>query len=98
MKKETNSINYLSILGIIFITLKLCKVIAWSWWWVLAPFWGQDMLLLLSLLFSAIQKYHYRCHLYNNWTGANGNIHWDYKTNQMYDDDGNVIEGESYDD
>lgn len=26
-------------LALIFITLKLCKVIAWSWWWVLAPLW-----------------------------------------------------------
>ena len=23
-----------------FLTLKLCGVIAWSWWWVLAPLWG----------------------------------------------------------
>jgi len=30
----------LGILGLIFITLKLTGVIAWSWWWVLAPFWG----------------------------------------------------------
>ena len=29
----------LSILGIVFITLKLTGYIAWSWWWVLAPFW-----------------------------------------------------------
>jgi len=29
----------LSILGIIFIVLKLIDKIDWSWWWVLAPFW-----------------------------------------------------------
>lgn len=28
------------ILGLIFIVLKLCGTIDWSWWWVLAPFWG----------------------------------------------------------
>ena len=28
-----------SLLGIAFIILKLCHVIDWSWWWVLAPFW-----------------------------------------------------------
>lgn len=22
-----------------FIVLKLCKVIDWSWWWVVAPLW-----------------------------------------------------------
>ncbi|EKN6090349.1 transmembrane Fragile-X-F protein [Yersinia enterocolitica] len=27
-------------LGLIFITLKLMGYIAWSWWWVTAPFWG----------------------------------------------------------
>ena len=29
----------LGILGLIFITLKLCGTINWSWWGVLAPFW-----------------------------------------------------------
>jgi phosphoglycerol transferase MdoB-like AlkP superfamily enzyme len=28
------------LLGIVFIVLKLTEVIDWSWWWVLAPFWG----------------------------------------------------------
>jgi hypothetical protein len=26
-------------LTIAFIVLKLCSVITWSWWWVLAPLW-----------------------------------------------------------
>lgn len=30
----------ITVLGLIFITLKLCHVINWSWWWVLLPFWG----------------------------------------------------------
>ena len=29
----------LSVLGLIFITLKLTGHITWSWLWVLAPFW-----------------------------------------------------------
>lgn len=28
----------LPILGLIFVTLKLCGLIDWSWWWVLSPF------------------------------------------------------------
>ena len=28
-----------TLLLILFITLKLCGVIAWSWWWVLSPLW-----------------------------------------------------------
>lgn len=27
------------LLGVAFVVLKLCGVISWSWWWVLAPFW-----------------------------------------------------------
>jgi len=25
---------------IVFLILKLCHVIDWSWWWVTAPLWG----------------------------------------------------------
>jgi hypothetical protein len=32
-------ISIFSLLGIVFIVLKLTGVIAWSWVWVLAPFW-----------------------------------------------------------
>lgn len=28
-----------TILLVVFIVLKLCKVIDWSWWWVFSPFW-----------------------------------------------------------
>lgn len=41
MSKETvyRSPGFLSLLGLVFIILKLCNVIDWSWWWILAPFW-----------------------------------------------------------
>lgn len=32
-------IGFLGALAILFIALKLCNVVAWSWWWVLAPLW-----------------------------------------------------------
>lgn len=32
-------IGFSSVLTIVFIILKLCKVINWSWLWVLAPLW-----------------------------------------------------------
>lgn len=38
-----------SVLGLIFVTLKLTGVIAWSWWWVLLPFYGGIALLLAIL-------------------------------------------------
>ena len=28
-----------TILLVVFIVLKLCHVIDWSWWWVLSPLW-----------------------------------------------------------
>jgi hypothetical protein len=28
-----------SILFLVFLILKLCHQIAWSWWWVTAPLW-----------------------------------------------------------
>ena len=34
----TGGISFIGLLQIVFITLKLCKVIDWSWWWVMAPF------------------------------------------------------------
>ena len=35
----SGGIGFAGLLGIVFIVLKLCHVIEWSWWWVLAPFW-----------------------------------------------------------
>lgn len=32
-----NSTSFL--LFLVFLILKLCDVIAWSWWWVTAPLW-----------------------------------------------------------
>ena len=33
-------VGLLGLLGLVFITLKLCDVIAWSWWLVLLPIYG----------------------------------------------------------
>lgn len=38
--KNSGGIDYFTILGLIFIVLKLTKVINWSWWWVTLPIWG----------------------------------------------------------
>lgn len=39
MNESSGGVGLAGLLGIAFIILKLCGVIAWSWWWVLAPFW-----------------------------------------------------------
>lgn len=36
---ETRSISFIGLLQIVFITLKLCNIIKWSWIWVLSPLW-----------------------------------------------------------
>lgn len=48
VSKSNNSggIGAGGVLGIVFVTLKLCHVIDWSWWWVTAPFWGGFVLVL----------------------------------------------------
>lgn len=38
-KKSNNSISFCGLLAIVFIVLKLTKVISWSWIWVLSPLW-----------------------------------------------------------
>ena len=43
-KYETNNtskggIGFFGLLTIVFITLKLCGIIDWSWIWVLSPLW-----------------------------------------------------------
>ena len=37
MNRDIKGINFLELLQIVFIVLKLCKVINWSWWWILSP-------------------------------------------------------------
>lgn len=40
MKRETKrSHPWATYLTLIFVILKLCRVIDWSWWWVLSPAW-----------------------------------------------------------
>ncbi|TDW69145.1 hypothetical protein EDF51_106129 [Curtobacterium sp. PhB25] len=36
---SSGGIGFAGLLTIVFIVLKLVGVIAWSWWWVLAPLW-----------------------------------------------------------
>jgi len=49
---STNSsgIGFTGLLAIVFIVLKLCKVIDWSWLWVLSPIWISILVLVILLL------------------------------------------------
>lgn len=42
----SGGIGFFGLLGIAFIVLKLCNVINWSWWWILAPLWGPGAIVL----------------------------------------------------
>lgn len=57
MSNQSNNggIGILGLLGVVFVTLKLCGVIDWSWWWVTAPFWGG--LALVFLFLGAVYAY-----------------------------------------
>ena len=50
------SINAFQLVTIAFIVLKLCKIIAWSWWWVLAPLWLPATLIIMYIIIGAVVK------------------------------------------
>ena len=37
-------------LFIVFLILRLCNVIAWSWWWVTSPLWISFVLIAISCI------------------------------------------------
>jgi hypothetical protein len=43
-------IGFGGLLAIVFITLKLCKVITWSWWAVTCPLWIIPVLIVVGVL------------------------------------------------
>jgi len=49
-KVEKTGVGFLDLLAIVFIILKLCGVISWSWVWVLAPIWIQGILFIIIVL------------------------------------------------
>lgn len=49
-------IGFVGLLTIVFITLKLTRVIAWSWWWVLSPLWISVALIGIIAVFVALLR------------------------------------------
>jgi hypothetical protein len=47
-------IGFFGVLGIVFIILKLCKVINWSWLWVLAPIWIPTVIAIFAIVITLI--------------------------------------------
>lgn len=54
MKKKTEirivGFGFFDALAILFIALKLCGVISWSWLWVLSPIWIQLVVLVIAIV------------------------------------------------
>ena len=55
-KTSNNGISFVGLLQIAFIVLKFCKVIKWSWVWVLAPTWIPMLIGIVILLVLVIIK------------------------------------------
>lgn len=51
---SSGGIGFVGMLTIVFIVLKLVKIINWSWVWVLAPLWISGILGLLALILALI--------------------------------------------
>ena len=53
-KGTLSGIGFIGLLTIVFIVLKLCKVITWSWLWVLSPIWISLILPALVIVIAAL--------------------------------------------
>lgn len=54
---SSSGIGFFGLLGIVFIVLKLCGIINWSWWIVTLPLWGGFIILSLWIVIVAIIAY-----------------------------------------
>jgi hypothetical protein len=57
MSKEPSSarsggVGLFGLIFVLFLGLKLAKIIDWSWWWVFAPLWGP--LAIIAAIFIAV--------------------------------------------
>jgi hypothetical protein len=53
---RSSGTNLFGLLTIAFVILKLCRVIDWSWWWVLSPLWISVLVSLMCFIVAAIIK------------------------------------------
>lgn len=52
----SGGIGFTGLLTIVFIVLKLCHVIEWSWLWVLSPIWI-SFIISIGIIIWLIRKY-----------------------------------------
>jgi len=51
---EVGGLGFMSVLTLIFITLKLLNKIDWSWWWILSPIWISFFIIIAIILLTFI--------------------------------------------
>lgn len=51
---SNSGIGFVGLLTIVFIVLKLCNVIDWSWWWVLSPMWISIIVMILIIIVATL--------------------------------------------
>ena len=54
MENTSSGIGLGTILFVVFLVLKLCGVIDWSWWWVTAPIWIPVAFCLLIIIITVM--------------------------------------------
>lgn len=60
MKENNNNgcglvlFGLVGILTIVFVVLKLCKVIAWAWIWILSPLWIWAILMIAIIILAIV--------------------------------------------
>ena len=47
-------VSFAGLLFLVFLVLKLCKVITWSWWWVTSPLWISLIIWVLYVVVDAL--------------------------------------------
>lgn len=52
--RASGGVSMGGLLQVALIVLKLCGVIDWSWWWILAPTWGAYALIVFTAILAII--------------------------------------------
>lgn len=53
---SSGGIGFWGVLQVVFIVLRLCGLIEWSWWWVWAPTWATSAVGLVILFIYALYR------------------------------------------
>ena len=54
---RNNGVTFADVLLVVFIVLKLCGVIDWSWWWVLSPLWISVVIVGMVVILAAWREW-----------------------------------------